>query len=216
MQLKVGMEMDYIKIPMDIEKKSFEIIGEEMGPHNFNERELSIIKRVIHTTADFEYKSLIYIRENAIDTALILLKKGITIYTDTNMALSGINKNTLKALNCNVVCYVNNEEVYSIAKERKITRSMAAVEKAVEDGVEFFVFGNAPTALNRLNELICQGKSNVSFVIGAPIGFVGAAESKENFEKLLIPIITVRGRKGGSSVAAAIVNALMYMIVKRD
>lgn len=208
--------MDYIKIPMDIEKKSFEIIAEEMGSHNFDERELSIIKRVIHTTADFEYKSLVYIRENAIETALALLKKGITIYTDTNMALSGINKNALKNLNCNVVCYVSDDEVASIAKERGITRSMAAVEKAVADGVEFFVFGNAPTALNRLNELIAERKSKASFVIGAPIGFVGAAESKENFEKLPVPMITVRGRKGGSSVAAAIVNALMYMIVNRN
>lgn len=208
--------MDYIKIPMDIEKRSFEIIGEEMGPTNFLERELSIIKRVIHTTADFEYKDLVYIREGSIDVALNLFKQGITIYTDTNMALSGINKKALKDLNCKVVCYVNNEDVATIAKERKITRSMAAVEKAVEDGVEFFVFGNAPTALYRLNELIEEGKSNAKFVIGAPIGFVGAAESKEDFEKLSIKMITIRGRKGGSSVAAAIVNALMYMVVNRD
>ncbi|MBC8059561.1 MAG: precorrin-8X methylmutase [Clostridiaceae bacterium] len=207
--------MDYIKIPMDIEKRSFEIIGEEMGPVNFGERELSIIKRVIHTTADFEYKDLVYIRDGAIDAALELLKSGVTIYTDTNMALSGINKKALKDLNCKVVCYVNNEVVAVIAKERGITRSMAAVEKAVEDGIEFFVFGNAPTALYRLKELIEEGKSKASFVIGAPIGFVGAAESKVDFEKLSIPMITIQGRKGGSSVAAAIVNALMYMLIDR-
>ena len=214
--MKGVTNMDYIKIPMDIEKRSFEIIGEEMGPSSFGERELSIIKRIIHTTADFEYKDLTYIREGAIDAALELLKKGITIYTDTNMALSGINKKALKDLNCKVVCYVANEEVAGIAKERGITRSMAAVEKAVEDGVEFFVFGNAPTALYRLQELIEEGKSKAKFVIGAPIGFVGAAESKEDFEKVSIPMITIQGRKGGSAVAAAIVNALMYMIVNRD
>lgn len=208
--------MDYIKIPMDIEKRSFEIIGQEMGTHSFNDRELSIIKRVIHTTADFEYKELVYIRKDAIDSALELLRSGATIYTDTNMALSGINKKALKQLNCKAICYVNEESVQKIATQRGITRSMAAVEKAVEDGVEFFAFGNAPTALYRLNELICEGKSKAKFVIGAPIGFVGAAESKENFEKLEIPMITIRGRKGGSSVAAAIVNALMYMIVKRN
>ncbi len=208
--------MDYIKVPMDIEEKSFEIIGEEMGEHNFSEQELKIIKRVIHTTADFEYKDLVYIREGAIESALEILKKGITIYTDTNMALSGINKKALKDLNCKVVCYVSEPEVEVIAKERKITRSMAAVEKAVEDGVEFFVFGNAPTALFKLKELILEGKSNAKFIVGAPIGFVGAAESKEEIEKLEdISMITVRGRKGGSSVAAAIVNALMYMLVKR-
>ncbi|CAM2967954.1 precorrin-8X methylmutase [Hathewaya histolytica] len=208
--------MDYIKVPMDIEKRSFEIIGEEMGPHNFDERELSIIKRTIHTTADFEYKDITYIREGSIDSALETLKEGVTIYTDTKMALSGINKKALEKLNCKVVCYVSEPEVAAIAKERGVTRSMAAVEKAVEDGTEIFVFGNAPTALFRLKELIEEGKAKPSFVVGAPIGFVGAAESKEEFEKLDMPMITIRGRKGGSTVAAAIMNALMYMIVKRD
>lgn len=206
---------DYIKIPMDIEKRSFEIIGEEMGQHSFSDRELSIIKRVIHTTADFEYKELLYIREGAIEKALELLKKGTTIYTDTNMALSGINKKALKQLNCKAECFVDREEVAVIARERGITRSMAAVEKAVEDGVEFFVFGNAPTALYRLKELILEGKSKAQFIIGSPIGFVGAAESKEEIEKLNLPMMTIRGRKGGSTVAAAIVNALMYMLVER-
>jgi precorrin-8X/cobalt-precorrin-8 methylmutase len=208
--------MDYIKIPMDIEKRSFEIIGEEMGPHNFNDKELSIIKRVIHTTADFEYKDLVYMTEDAIDTALEILKKGTTIYTDTNMALSGINKRALEKLNCKVVCYVSEPEVAEIAKERGITRSMAAVEKAIDDGVEFFVFGNAPTALFKLKEFIESGKSSCKFIIGAPIGFVGAAESKEEIEKVKdMSMITVRGRKGGSAVAAAVVNALMYMLVER-
>lgn len=206
---------NYIKIPMDIEKRSFEIIGEEMGSHNFNDRELSIVKRVIHTTADFDYKNIIYIREDAIDEAIALLKKGVTIYTDTKMALSGINKKALKSLNCEVKCYVDDEEVAKIAKERRITRSMAAVEKAASDGVEFFVFGNAPTALFRLKELIGEGKSSAKFIVGAPIGFVGASESKEEAEKLPLPMITIRGRKGGSTVAAAIVNALMYLIVDR-
>jgi precorrin-8X/cobalt-precorrin-8 methylmutase len=206
---------DYIKIPMDIEKRSFEIIGQEMGEHNFSQKELSIVKRVIHTTADFEYKDLLYIREGTIEKATELLAKGATIYTDTNMALSGINKKALKQLNCRVECFVDREDVAHEAKERGITRSMAAVEKAVEEGVEFFVFGNAPTALFRLKELILQGSAKAKFIVGAPIGFVGAAESKEEIEKLELPLITIRGRKGGSTVAAAIVNALMYMLVER-
>ncbi|WPC44722.1 precorrin-8X methylmutase [Clostridium sp. JS66] len=206
--------MDYIKIPMDIEERSFEIIGEEMGPHNFSDRELKIVKRVIHTTADFQYKDLIYIREGAIDSALEILKKGTTIYTDTNMAASGINKNALKKLNSKVECFVAREDVAQIAKDRGITRSMAAVEKAVDEGVEFFVFGNAPTALFKLIELTNQGKANPKFIIGAPVGFVGAAESKEEIEKLDVPMITIRGRKGGSGIAACIVNALMYMIAR--
>ncbi|WP_097026451.1 precorrin-8X methylmutase [Clostridium peptidivorans] len=207
--------MDYIKKPMDIEVKSFEIIGEEMGPHNFDDRELKIIKRLIHTTADFEFKNITYIREGAIDSALEILKKGVTIYTDTNMAKSGINKAALKQLNCKVECFVGREDVAEIAKERGITRSMAAVEKAVEEGVEFFVFGNAPTALFKLKELTLEGKANPKFIIGSPVGFVGASESKEEIEKMDTPMITIRGRKGGSNVAAAIVNALMYMIVER-
>lgn len=208
--------MNYIKVPMDIEKRSFEIIEQEMGEHNFSKRELNIVKRVIHTTADFEYKDLIYIREGAIERALQLLKKGTTIYTDTKMALSGINKKALNKLNCKVECFVDMEDVALIAKERGITRSMAAVEKAVEEGVEFFVFGNAPTALYRLKELIVKGDAKAEFIVGAPIGFVGAAESKVELEKLDIPMITIRGRKGGSGVAATIVNALMYLIVERD
>ncbi|AJA47360.1 cobalt-precorrin-8X methylmutase [Clostridium pasteurianum DSM 525 = ATCC 6013] len=210
------MFMDYIKMPMDIEKRSFEIIGEEMGEHNFSQRELSIVKRVIHTTADFEYKDLMYIRENAINSALELLKEGVTIYTDTNMALSGINKKAIKELNCKVECFVSREDVAEEAKERKVTRSMAAVEKAVEEGVQFFVFGNAPTALYRLKELIVEGKADARFIVGAPIGFVGAADSKIEIEKLDLPMITIRGRKGGSSVAAAIVNSLMYMLIERS
>ena len=208
--------MDYIKIPMDIENRSFEIIGQEMGEHDYSPRELSIVKRVIHTTADFDYMNILYIREGAIDEAVELLKKGVTIYTDTKMALAGINKKALKELNSDALCYVSDETVADIAKARHITRSMAAVEKAVEDGVEFFIFGNAPTALFRLKELIEQGKCNAKFIIASPIGFVGAAESKIEIEKLDLPMIVVRGRKGGSTVAASILNALMYMIVDRS
>ncbi len=208
--------MNYIKIPMDIEKKSFEIIGQEMGEYKFSGRELLIIKRVIHTTADFDYKNIVYIRDGAIDGATALLKKGTVIYTDTKMALAGINKKALKDLNCKALCYVSDEKVAEIAKTRHITRSMAAVEKAVDDGVEFFIFGNAPTALFRLKELIEEGKCNAKFILAAPIGFVGAAESKKEIEKLDLPMIVVRGRKGGSTVAASILNALMYMIVDRS
>ncbi|WP_409069511.1 precorrin-8X methylmutase [Clostridium sp. FAM 1755] len=206
---------DYIKKPMDIEKRSFEIIEEEMGEHNFSDEELKIVKRVIHTTADFEYKDLIYIKEGAIEAAKEILKKGTKIYTDTNMALSGINKKALKDLNSTVQCFVSREDVAAIAKNRSITRSMAAVELAAEEGIEFFVFGNAPTALYKLMELMKEGKANPKFIIGVPVGFVGAAESKKELEKLDIPFITIRGRKGGSNVAASIVNALMYMLVER-
>ena len=202
--------MGYIKVPMDIEKRSFEIIGEEMGNHDFSDRELNVVKRVIHTTADFEYKDLI-----RIDEALSLLKKGCKIYTDTQMIKSGINKKALEKLGCEIVNYVSTEEAFRIAKEKNITRSMAAIEIAMNEGIEFFVFGNAPTALYRLIELYREGKAKPKFVIGAPIGFVGASESKEELLKTDLDNITIRGRKGGSTVSVAIVNALMYMVVDR-
>ena len=207
--------MSYLKNPMGIEERSFEIIGEEMGPHSFSDEELMIVKRTIHTTADFEYKDLVEISKDAIKTAKELFKKGATIYTDTNMALNGINKRALTKTNSKVICYVNEEVVHKEAKEKGITRSMAAVEKACNDNVDIFVFGNAPTALFRLKELIKEGKANPKLIIAVPVGFVGAAESKENMDELNIPYIRVKGRKGGSTVAASIVNALMYMVVER-
>ena len=207
--------MDYIKNPMAIENRSFEIIGEEMGPHNFTDEELQIVKRVIHTTADFEYADLIEISKDAIEAAKEAFKNNPKIYTDTNMALSGINKRALSKLNGEAICYVNLEEVHKEAKEKGITRSMAAVSKAASDNVDIFVFGNAPTALFKLKELIAEKKVNPKLIIAVPVGFVGAAESKENLEELNIPYITVKGRKGGSTVAAAIMNALMYGSVER-
>ena len=207
--------MDYLKNPMGIEERSFEIIGEEMGPHSFTEEELLIVKRTIHTTADFEYKELVEISEKAIETAKNIFKNGAKIYTDTNMALNGINKMALAKTNSNVICYVNEEDVHKEAKEKNITRSMAAVEKACNDNVDIFVFGNAPTALFRLKELIKEGRANPKLIIAVPVGFVGAADSKENMDELNIPYIRVKGRKGGSTVAAAIVNALMYMVATR-
>ncbi|EES47905.1 precorrin-8X methylmutase [Clostridium botulinum] len=207
--------MDYLKNPMGIEEKSFEIIGEELGAHSFSDEELLIVKRVIHTTADFEYKDLVEISKDAINAGKEVLSKGATIYTDTNMALNGINKMALAKTNSKVICYVNEPDVHIEAKEKGITRSMAAVEKACSDNVDIFVFGNAPTALFKLKELIKEKKANPKLIIAVPVGFVGAAESKENLDELGIPYIRVKGRKGGSTVAAAIVNALLYMIVKR-
>ena len=206
--------MNYLKNPMGIEEKSFEIIGEEMWEHSFTPEELLIVKRTIHTTADFEYKDLVEISSTAIEIAKELFRKGATIYTDTNMALNGINKIALGKTNSKVICYVNEPEVHAEAKEKGITRSMAAVEKACADNVDIFVFGNAPTALYRLKELISEGKAHPKLIIAAPVGFVGAAESKENMDELNIPYIRVKGRKGGSTVAAAIVNALMYMVAR--
>ena len=207
--------MDYIKNPMEIENASMRIIESEIGEHSFRKEELLIVKRIIHTTADFEYKNLVEISKDAIEASKKVFKKSFTIYTDTNMALSGINKIALSKLNGKAICYVNLDEVHKVAKEKGITRSMAALEKACEDNVDIFVFGNAPTALFKLKELIKSGKANPSLIIAVPVGFVGAAESKENLDELNVPYIRVKGRKGGSTVAAAIVNALMYNVYER-
>ena len=207
--------MDYIKNPMEIENASMRIIESEIGEHSFSKEELLIVKRIIHKTADFEYKNLVEISKDAIEASKKVFKKSFTIYTDTNMALSGINKIALSKLNGKAICYVNLDEVHKVAKEKGITRSMAALEKACEDNVDIFVFGNAPTALFKLKELIKSGKANPSLIIAVPVGFVGAAESKENLDELNVPYIRVKGRKGGSTVAAAIVNALMYNVYER-
>ena len=207
--------MDYIKNPMEIENASMRIIESEIGEHSFSKEELLIVKRIIHTTADFEYKNLVEISKDAIEASKKVFKKSFTIYTDTNMALSGINKIALSKLNGKAICYVNLDEVHKVAKEKGITRSMAALEKACEDNVDIFVFGNAPTALFKLKELIKSGKANPSLIIAVPVGFVGAAESKENLDELNVQYIRVKGRKGGSTVAAAIVNALMYNVYER-
>ncbi|WP_024614917.1 precorrin-8X methylmutase [Clostridium sp. Ade.TY] len=208
--------MSYIKNPMGIEKRSFEIIGEEIGENNFSDEELLIVKRVIHTTADFEYKNLLEISDGAIEAGIDAFKKGAKLYTDTNMILSGINKRALNSLNSEAICYVNLEEVHKEAKEKGITRSMAGVFKASAENVDIFVFGNAPTALFKLRELIEEGKANPKLIIAVPVGFVGAAESKVGLEDLNIPFIRVNGRKGGSTVATAIINAIMYMLYERE
>lgn len=210
--------MKYIKNPSEIEVKSFEIIQgiiDEIRPgYEFkNEIEEKIIKRCIHTTADFEYLDILKISDRAVDKLVDALKSGATVYTDTNMALSGINKRKLKALGCDIKCFVADEEVAKIAKEKKMTRSMAAVEKAAsEEGRKIFVMGNAPTALYKVMEMKKEGKLNPDAIIGVPVGFVGAAESKDELEKSDNEYILSKGRKGGSNLAAAIVNAVLYSI----
>lgn len=210
--------MEYIKNPMMIESKSFEIIQgiiDEIRPdYKFkNEIEEKIIIRAIHTTADFEYLDILKISEEAVEKLVNGLKNKATIYTDTNMALSGINKRKLEALGCKYKCFVSDEEVAKLAKEKGITRSMAAVEVASrEEGKKIFVLGNAPTALYKVIEMSNNGQLAVEAVVGVPVGFVGAEESKDELAKTDIPYIISKGRKGGSNLAAAIINAILYSL----
>lgn len=204
--------MEYIKQPQKIEERSFEIITEELGEKNnlFSEQEAPIAKRVIHTTADFEYADLIQFKSDPIERGLDAIRSGCKIYTDTRMIHSGISKPRLNKWGTEVFTLIDDPEVAEEAKKQGITRSIVAMEKAVEDeNVKIFAIGNAPTALITLQKLIEEKKVSPDLVIAVPVGFVGAEESKADFSELEnIPTIVVNGRKGGSPVAAAIINAL--------
>lgn len=207
---------DYINNPQAIEKRSFEIITEELGDKTFPEEYDSIVKRVIHTTADFEYADLIEFKNNAVERGLKALKAGKKIYADTNMIKVAVNSRAMALQGVEIVNYVHDEDVRAEAKERGVTRSTVAMEKALRsDDVSIFAIGNAPTALYRLIQYIKDGETVPDLIIGAPIGFVGAAESKKALDELDpydVPYIRINGRKGGSPVAAAILNAMLYKL----
>ena len=210
----------YIKVPQDIEKRSFEIIGEELGDkkNRFDEKTLPIVKRVIHTTADFEYADLIEFRNDAIESAMKGLKEGCKIYCDTNMIVNGLSKVVMSKFGTSAYCLVSDSEVVKEAKERGVTRSIVGMEKAGKDPVtKIFLIGNAPTALYKLKEMIENKEiEKPELVVGVPVGFVGAAESKEVFKELDVPYITVNGRKGGSTVAVSILHGILYQMYKRE
>lgn len=201
-------------LPSEIEKRSFEIISEELGERTFPPGEELVVKRVIHTTADFEYADRLVFSEGAVEKALAALREGTGIITDTNMGKAGINKKSLSVLGGEVFCFMADEDVAARAREMGTTRAAASMDKAAELGNEYiFAVGNAPTALVRLYELIREGKIHPKLIIGVPVGFVNVVASKELILSLQeIPYIVARGRKGGSNVAAAICNALIYQV----
>jgi precorrin-8X/cobalt-precorrin-8 methylmutase len=200
--------------PEDIEAESFRIIDYEAGEHDWPEAEWQIVRRVIHTSADFEYAASMLISANAVEKGVAALKSGAGIVTDTNMALSGVSKPRLIPWGCTVACHVADSDVGILAKRERVTRSVLAMRKAVTDiRNRIFVIGNAPTALFELLRLIDAGQARPALIIGLPVGFVGAEESKTALaaDGHNIPFITNRGRKGGSNVAAAVVNALAIL-----
>lgn len=206
--------MELVK-PSDIEKKSFSIIEENLKGIEIPEDRKNIIKRVIHTTADFDYLENLKFSENAIEIALEALKKGANIVTDTNMAYSGINKKSLHHFGGEAYCFMSDSDVAEEAKARGITRAMISMEKACKLGNNIiFAIGNAPTALLHLNQLIIKGKINPKLIIGVPVGFVNVVESKEIIMNSKTTYIISKGRKGGSNVAAAICNALLYQLYR--
>ena len=199
-------------LPMEIEKRSFEIIESEL-PHPIDPALAPIIKRVIHTSADFDYADNLCFSEDVVAKAHEAIKNGACIVTDTQMAKAGINKKNLARYCGEVYCFIADEDVAKAAKEQGTTRSAASMDKAAALGKPLiFAIGNAPTALVRICELIDEGKLKPELVIGVPVGFVNVVQSKEMIMQRPVPYIVARGRKGGSNVAACIVNALLYML----
>lgn len=198
--------------PMEIEARSFEIITSEL-PHPIDERLAPIIKRVIHTTADFDYADSLCFSEGVLDRALDAIRGGAAIVTDTTMAMSGINKQALRKHGGEAFCFIGDPDVAEAAKLSGTTRAVQAMEKAAKlDRPLVFAIGNAPTALVHIYEMICEGRLDPKLVIGVPVGFVNVVQSKELIMTAPVPYIVARGRKGGSNVAAAICNALLYML----
>ena len=208
--------IEFVK-PEDIEKRSFEIIAKELAEKGITlpaDQDM-VTRRVIHTSADFEYAHTMTYSENAVAIAKDLLKNGADIVTDTNMGLSGVNKSVLAKFGGTAHCFMADPDVAAEAKERGVTRATVSMEKAaaIEKPV-IFAIGNAPTALISIYEKMQNSDWKPAFIIGVPVGFVNVEASKELFLDTDVPYIINRGRKGGSNVAAAICNALLYELRK--
>ena len=199
--------------PIDIEKRSFEIITQLLGDRELDPENELVIKRVIHTSADFDYADNLVFSPHAVSRGIAALREGCDIVTDTQMAKAGINKTILGQLGGEVHCFMADADVAAEARERGITRAMVSMERAAElEKPCIFAIGNAPTALVSLHRLMEEGKLRPALVVAVPVGFVNVVESKELILASDAPHIVARGRKGGSSVAAAICNAMLYQI----
>ena len=200
-----------IVTPREIEQRSMETITKELNGRTWPEPEFSVIKRCIHTSADFDYADNLCFSPNACQIGIEALKNGADIVTDTKRAMSGINKNKLATLGGQVHCYISDPDVVEEAKARGCTRSTVSMERGARiQKPVIFVIGNAPTALIELDRLIKEGAVKPALIVGVPVGFVNVVESKELIMQAGVPYIVARGRKGGSNIGAAIINALLY------
>lgn len=201
-------------LPQEIEKRSFEIITQELGDFPLIPGTEPIVKRCIHTSADFDYAKNLVFSENVVEKALDAIRQGASIVTDTQMGKSGINKKKLAQFGGEVYCFMSDEDVAEAARKNGTTRAVVSIEKAAKlDKKLIFAIGNAPTALIHLYELVKAGVIEPELIIGVPVGFVNVVQSKElilGLEKT--PYIVAKGRKGGSNIAACICNALLYML----
>ena len=203
--------------PMEIERRSFEIITQELGDRKLDPEFELVVKRVIHTTADFDYYENLCFSEHAVLRMMDAIRAGCDVITDTTMAQSGINKKILAQFGGQARCFIGDEDVAREAKERGVTRSLASMEKAARlNKPLIFAIGNAPTALFSICDLMRAGKLKPEMIIGVPVGFVNVVEAKEEVMRTAQNYIVARGRKGGSNVAAAIVNAVLYQLIQRE
>ena len=197
--------------PDGIEARSMALIQAEMGPHSFTPEQLPVVKRCIHTSADFDYMQNLVFTPGAVAAGVAALREGCTIVTDTQMALAGINKRVLEGFGGRAVCFMADPEVAREAKQRGVTRALVSMERAARlPGPLVLAIGNAPTALARACALVQEGQLAPRLIVGVPVGFVNVVESKELLARTPGEHILARGRKGGSNIAAAICNALLY------
>jgi precorrin-8X/cobalt-precorrin-8 methylmutase len=198
--------------PEEIEALSFKIIDKEAGSHGFTERQWQVVRRMIHTSADFEWLQVVRFHPDAIQAGIEAIRRGQTIVTDTQMARMGIRRQPIESHGGSIQCHMSDPAVANAAQKAGSTRARAAVDAALAHltgGI--YAIGNAPTALLRLIELVQQGLARPALIIGLPVGFVNAAESKQALMQLDLPYISNVGRKGGSTLAASVVNALALM-----
>ncbi len=202
--------------PDEIEKESFRIIDEQLSGKNFSLYRGSVIKRVIHRTADFEYADILKVNDQAVESGIEALLSGCDIFTDTNISKSAILKKELNSLGGNVYCFVDDDDIEREARKISATRSALSVDKALMNKkIKIFAIGNAPTALIRLYELYIEKIIKPDLIIGVPVGFVNVTESKELFKNTDVPFIYSEGQKGGNNVAAAIINAIILLALSK-
>lgn len=202
-----------------IEDGSFAIIDAEAGAHEFAPREWQVVRRVIHATADFEFKTLMRFSPTAIDAGIAALKGGAPVIADVKMILAGLNEDRLRAYGCATHCFISDEDVIAEAKAQNSTRAIEAMRKAARLGLldgAVVAIGNAPTALIETARLVKEANAKPALVIGVPVGFVSAAESKETALAMAAPHIVARGRKGGSTIAVAIIHALLLLSTEKS
>jgi precorrin-8X/cobalt-precorrin-8 methylmutase len=202
--------------PSAIEAESFAIIDREVGEHGYDRRQWPVVRRIIHTTADFDFARTTCFSPGAVEAGIAALRQGVPVLGDTNMVLAGVNKTRLAAFGGEIRCHVADSDVAAQARALGITRSILATRKGVEAGCGIYLIGNAPTALFELLSLAKAGLARPALVVGVPVGFVGAEEAKEALFASGLPFITCRGRKGGSAIAAAILNALMILAEEQN